>query len=167
MLAASEHDFIDLHTQHFARVYRYIAYRINDLPRAEELAADVFRIAWEKQPAEPPGIGWLLATARKVLSNEYKGRRRRLELIDRLKDQARSHAPGSNEEEQSAVADVLLRLNERDREILMLSYWDDLTTAELAQTLGCSASAAAVRLHRARRAFANVAPAQLMTERKG
>jgi hypothetical protein len=38
MLAASEHDFIDLHTQHFTRVYRYIAYRINDLPRAEELA---------------------------------------------------------------------------------------------------------------------------------
>ena len=56
MLAASEHDFIDLHTQHFTRVYRYIAYRINDLPRAEELAADVFRIVWEKQPAEPPSI---------------------------------------------------------------------------------------------------------------
>jgi DNA-directed RNA polymerase specialized sigma24 family protein len=141
MLAASEHDFIDLHTQHFTRVYRYIAYRINDLPRAEELASDVFRIAWEKQPAEPPGIGWLLATARKLLSNEYKGRRRRLELVDRLK--------------------------ERDREVLMLSYWDDLTTAELAQTLGCSPSAAAVRLHRARKAFASVAPAQLMTERKG
>lgn len=49
----------------------------------------------------------------------------------------------------------------------MLRYWDDLTTAELAQALECSASAAAVRLHRARRAFANVAPAQLMTERKG
>ena len=108
MLAASEHDFIDLHTQHFTRVYRYIAYRINDLPRAEELAADVFRIAWQKKPAEPPGIGWLLATARRVLSNEYKGRRRRLELIDRLKDQARSQAPGSNDEEQAAVADVLM-----------------------------------------------------------
>lgn len=167
MLAASEHDFMDLHTQHFGRVYRYIAYRINDLPRAEELAADVFRIAWEKQPAEPPGIGWLLATARRVLSNEYKGRRRRLELIDRLKDQARTQAHGSNEEEKAAVGDVLLRLNERDREVLMLSYWDDLTTAELAQALGCSPSAAAVRLHRARRAFAKAAPAELVTERKG
>ena len=158
---------MDLHTQHFGRVYRYIAYRINDLPRAEELAADVFRIAWEKQPAEPPGIGWLLATARRVLSNEYKGRRRRLELIDRLKDQARTQAHGSNEEEKAAVGDVLLRLNERDREVLMLSYWDDLTTAELAQALGCSPSAAAVRLHRARRAFAKAAPAELVTERKG
>lgn len=167
MLAASEHDFMELHTQHFTRVYRYIAYRINDLPRAEELAADVFRIAWEKHPGEPPGIGWLLATARRVLSNEYKGRRRRLELIDRLKDQARIQAPGSGDDQQAAVAEVLLQLKDRDREVLMLSYWDDLTTAELAQTLGCSPSAAAVRLHRARRAFASAAPAQLMTERKG
>lgn len=167
MLAASEHDFVDLHTQHFTRVYRYIAYRINDMERAEELAADVFRIAWEKQLAAPPGIGWLLATARKVLSNEYKGRRRRLELIERLKDQTRSQVSGSSYEEKAAVAEVLLRLKDRDREVLMLSYWDDLTTAELAQALACSPSAAAVRLHRARRAFANVAPEQLMTERKG
>jgi RNA polymerase sigma-70 factor (ECF subfamily) len=167
MLAASEHDFTDLHTRHFTRVYRYIAYRINDQSRAEELAADVFRIAWEKRPAEPPGIGWLLATARKVLSNEYRGRRRRLELIERLTDHARTQAPGPDDEGRGAVAEVLLRLSERNREVLMLSYWDDLSTAELAQALGCSASAAAVRLHRARRAFADAAPAELMNERKG
>ena len=80
MLAAKEQAFIDLHTQHSARVYRYIACRISDGHRAEELAADVFRIAWEKELAEPPGIGWLLATARNVVGNEYKGRRRRQEL---------------------------------------------------------------------------------------
>ena len=48
----------------------------------------------------------------------------------------------------------------------MLSYWDDLTTAELAESLGCTASAAAVRLHRARKAFAKAAPQHLMTERE-
>ena len=94
MLAAKEQAFIDLHTQHSAQVYRYIACRISDRHRAEELAADVFRIAWEKQLAEPPGIGWLLATARNLLGNEYKGRRRRQELVERLKDEARSHVPG-------------------------------------------------------------------------
>lgn len=166
MLAAKEQAFIDLHTQHSAQVYRYIAYRIADRHRAEELAADVFRIAWEKQLAEPPGIGWLLATARNVIGNEYKGRRRRQELVDRLKDEARSQVSGPDTEQRSAVADVLSRLRERDREVLMLSYWDELTTAEVSQTLGCSPSAAAVRLHRARRAFAKAAPTHLMTERK-
>ncbi|MFF2031197.1 RNA polymerase sigma factor [Arthrobacter sp. NPDC058192] len=166
MLAAKEQAFIDLHTQHSARVYRYIACRISDRHRAEELTADVFRIAWEKELSESPGIGWLLATARNVIGNEYKGRRRRQELVERLKVQARSQVPASNDEERIAVADVLVRLRERDREVLMLSYWDELTTAELAQTLECSSSAAAVRLHRARRAFAKAAPSHLMTERK-
>ena len=166
MLAAKEQAFIDLHAQHSARVYGFIACRLSDRHRAEELAADVFRIAWEKQLEEPPGIGWLLATARNVIGNEYKGRRRRQELVDRLKNEAESQTPGTDSEERAAVADVLVRLRERDREVLMLSYWDDLSTAELAQALGCSTSAAAVRLHRARRAFAKAAPAHLMTERK-
>lgn len=166
MLAAKEQAFIDLHAQHSARVYGYIARRVNDQHRAEELAADVFRIAWEKQLPEPPGIGWLLATARNVVGNEYKGRRRRQELVDRLKNEAQSHVPGTGSEERAAVADVLVLLRERDREVLMLSYWDDLSTTELAQALGCSPSAAAVRLHRARRAFAKAAPSHLMTERK-
>lgn len=166
MLAAKEQAFIDLHEQHSARVFGYIACRISDRHRAEELAADVFRIAWEKQLPEPPGIGWLLATARNVIGNEYKGRRRRQELVERLKDEARNQDPGPDTDQRSAVADILARLRERDREVLMLSYWDDLTGAELSEALGCSPSAAAVRLHRARRAFAKAAPAHLMTERK-
>ena len=166
MLAAKEQAFIDLHTQHSARVYGYIACRINDRHRAEELAADVFRIAWQKQLAEPPGIGWLLATARNVIGNEYKGRRRRQELVERLKAEAVGQVHAADTEERAAVAGVLVRLRERDREVLMLSYWDELSTAELAQALGCSPSAAAVRLHRARRAFAKAAPSHLMTERK-
>ena len=167
MLAAKEQAFIDLHTQHSARVFAYIACRINDRHRAEELAADVFRIAWQKQLSEPPGIGWLLATARNVIGNEYKGRRRRQELVDRLADETRSQTPEEgNTGERAAVAGVLMQLRERDREVHMLSYWDDLTTAELAQALECSPSAAAVRLHRARRAFAKAAPSHLMNERK-
>ncbi|MEE2524472.1 sigma-70 family RNA polymerase sigma factor [Pseudarthrobacter sp. J75] len=167
MLAVREHEFTALHAQHFTRVYRYIAYRISDQARAEELASDVFRIVWEKQLHEPPGIGWLIATARNVLGNEYKGRRRREQLVERLEAEARTQATGGNDGQRAAVADVLQRLNDRDREVLMLSYWDDLTTAELAESLKCSPSAAAVRLHRARKAFAKAAPAHLMTERKG
>lgn len=166
MLATNEHELIALHAEHYRRIYRYIAYRISDRERAEELANDVFRIAWEKQPAGPPGIGWLIATARNVLANEYKGRRRREQLLDRLADDTRTRNATGHDDQQSDVADVLARLKDRDREILMLSYWDDLTTAELAESLNCTPSAAAVRLHRARKAFAKSAPAHLMTERE-
>ncbi|MFJ4262291.1 RNA polymerase sigma factor [Paenarthrobacter nicotinovorans] len=167
MLATREQELIALHAEHFSRIYQYIAYRINDRERAEELANDVFRIVWEKQPPEPPGLGWLIATARNVLGNEYKGRNRREQLMQRLAEEARVQAATTNDDEQQAsVAEILSKLKDRDREILMLSYWDDLTTAELAESLGCTPSAAAVRLHRARKAFAKAAPQHLMTERE-
>ncbi|GAA1910980.1 hypothetical protein GCM10009688_14920 [Arthrobacter gandavensis] len=167
MLASREQELIALHAEHFSRIYKYIACRINDRERAEELANDVLRIVWEKQPTEPPGVGWLIATARNVLGNEYKGRSRREQLMERLAEEARVQAVITNDDEQQdSVAEILSRLKDRDREILMLSYWDELTTAELAESLGCTPSAAGVRLHRARKAFAKAAPQHLMTERE-
>ena len=164
MSGARERSFTALHSEHFGRIYRYIAYRINDADRAEELAADVFRIAWEKDLPEEPGIGWLIAVARNVVANEYKGRLRQQLLRQGLQEGARA-AGAANDTESGAVADVLAKLNEKHREVLILAYWDGLTTAELAQSLGCSISAAGVRLHRARKAFAGIVPAYLMNER--
>jgi len=50
-----------------------------------------------------------------------------------------------------AVRLALARLPRSDREVLLLSEWEDLSAKEIAQVLGCSVSAASVRLHRARR----------------
>lgn len=167
MLATREHQFALMHSEYFGRVYRYIAYRVNDGARAEELTADVFRVAWEKGTPDVPGLGWLLATAKNLIGNEYRGRQRSQQLTEQLEARARLSAQDGDDAERAAVTEALLLLNDKDREILMLSYWDGLTTAELAETLHCSASAAGVRLHRARKAFARVVPAHLMMDRKG
>ena len=42
-------------------------------------------------------------------------------------------------------------LPEADREVLLLSIWDDLDRSAIAQVLGCSKPNVSVRLHRARR----------------
>jgi DNA-directed RNA polymerase specialized sigma24 family protein len=67
---------------------------------------------------------------------------------ERLKYQA-GQAP-----EPAGRAEALDYLREKDREILLLAYWDDLSLADIAEVLGCSESAAGVRLFRARKAFA-------------
>jgi RNA polymerase sigma-70 factor (ECF subfamily) len=164
MLVTRERSFAALHSENYGRIYRYIAYRISDADRAEELAGDVFRIAWEKDLPGEPGIGWLIAAARNVVANEYKGRGRQQLLREGLQERMRA-AAATNDNESDAVADVLAKLGGKHREVLMLAYWDGLTTAELAQSLGCSVSAAGVRLHRARKAFAGQVPAHLMNER--
>lgn len=55
--------------------------------------------------------------------------------------------------ERDAVQSILMRCPLGYREVLALRYYRDLTIEELAETLGCSAAAAKVRLHRARAAF--------------
>ena len=44
-------------------------------------------------------------------------------------------------------------LSETHRRVLVLKFYDDLSTEELCAVLGCSASTLAVKLHRALRAL--------------
>jgi RNA polymerase sigma-70 factor, ECF subfamily len=57
-------------------------------------------------------------------------------------------------EMRSALADALRRLSERDREILLLAAWEGLDRTGLAAALGCTKTAAGVRLYRARKRLA-------------
>jgi DNA-directed RNA polymerase specialized sigma24 family protein len=52
------------------------------------------------------------------------------------------------------VRSALARLPEGDRELLTLIAWEGLTRDELSVALGCTRATARVRLHRARRRFA-------------
>lgn len=58
------------------------------------------------------------------------------------------------------IRQALARLRPADQEVLRLAAWEECTTAEIADVLGCTPNAAAVRLHRARarlrRAYAAV-----------
>ena len=53
------------------------------------------------------------------------------------------------------MQDALQALPDTAREVLVLTYWDGLPAAEAGRVLGCSTAAVWVRLHRARRLFAD------------
>ncbi len=55
--------------------------------------------------------------------------------------------------EQKRIQEILMRCSVKHRQILVLRYYQDLSTEEIAETLGCSVAAAKVRLFRARNAF--------------
>ena len=57
-------------------------------------------------------------------------------------------------EQDQEVMSILASLRDSDREILMLSVWENLTAPEIAVALGISTSAAEQRLHRAKGRFA-------------
>jgi RNA polymerase sigma-70 factor (ECF subfamily) len=169
MLLERETEFEALYRAHYRRVYHYILRRIGDPETAQELTGDVFRIAWRKfNDQDDAGLPWLCAVAHNLLGNEYRGRKRRRELLVKLKDFAlvgaavqEASADGHRADEGPAtdvVIETLGRLPERHREVLILVYWDNFTTAELARCLGCTEGAAGVRIHRAKKAFAAALP---------
>ncbi|CAI3795970.1 RNA polymerase sigma factor [Pseudarthrobacter sp. MM222] len=152
MLSERELAFIAIHKDSYPRVYRFVRRRVESAEMAEELAADVFRVVWQKWADEPRSdLAWLLTIARNLVGNAYRSRDRQQALQDKLR--AATVVRFGDESDNVAVQDALARLREKDREILQLAYWDDLGTAEIAGVLQCSESAAKVRLHRARAAF--------------
>lgn len=159
MLLERETEFEALYRAHYSHVYHYILRRIGDRDTAQELTADVFRIVWNRQDRlEGSAVPWLLGIARNVLGNEYRGRKRRQELQLRLRDFALHQAGQQASGTSDAVIEALGRLASRHREVLILVFWDNLSTPELAEFLGCSDGAASVRIHRAKKAFAKTMP---------
>jgi RNA polymerase sigma-70 factor (ECF subfamily) len=90
---------------------------------------------------------WLLGVARRVVANQRRAAGRRTALRERV-----AHQPGDGGElETPPIVQALGRLSEGDREVVLLCAWEGLSIEEAATALGCSPTAAKVRLHRARR----------------
>jgi RNA polymerase sigma-70 factor (ECF subfamily) len=128
---------------------------------AHDLVAEVFLIAWRRRaiaPGEPDLRPWLFKVARNVLRNHHRGAARRMRLHERLRAHATTDVeqPPEPSDTDAVLRWALTRLREPDREILRLTAWEGCSTDELATVLGCSANAAAVRLHRARRRLRKV-----------
>ena len=143
-----EDSFRDLFGRHYGAVYGYAARRIG-WDDAADATAEVFTVAWRKiraVPDEPEALPWLFGVARRVVANHQRSRNRR----DRLDARAMAEPERRIEPDPTDLEQALASLRESDREVLMLVAWEGLRSAALAGALGCSKSAAVVRLHRAR-----------------
>jgi RNA polymerase sigma factor (sigma-70 family) len=150
-----------LFAAHYDEVLAYCARRVGR-NEAEDAAADVFAVAARRvdeidwSTARP----WLYGVARGVLANRWRSLRRQRRLVGKVAALARAHVDGPEQIvvrdlEARAAIHALGRLRHPDREILMLSAWEDLSGVQIAQSLGISVSAAEKRLERAKRRFAS------------
>jgi RNA polymerase sigma-70 factor (ECF subfamily) len=142
-----------LYESHAAAVYSY-ALRRSDRETADEVTAQVFLVAWRRRSAVPEdALPWLYGVARRALADQRRGASRRSKLGQRLRSVA-IEEPAELVSHDRGLTEVLRRLSARDREVLLLCYWEELEPAQMARVMGCSRAAAAVRLHRARRRLA-------------
>jgi RNA polymerase sigma-70 factor (ECF subfamily) len=142
--------FEALYVEHAAAVARY-ARRRADEQTAADVVSEVFVVAWRRFDDVPQdALPWLLGCARRVLWHHHRAEQRRGRLLERLKSSA-PRAVLPVELPNTVLARGLASLGERDREVLLLTAWEGLTTDHAAAVLGCSPQAFRVRAHRARR----------------
>ena len=165
---ASLESFTEFYRCYHRLVLTVAHQRLGSFLDAEDLTAEVFRIAWrEHRAGRELTLPWLYRVLRNCIGNEYRRRRRFDALVERLgtADQPPNQVPEADDD----VADLrrqIQALPEGDRELIYMAYWEDLTRAEIAAILGCTAATVRVRLLRARRRLhAALAPDQHPSER--
>ncbi|MDR1852430.1 MAG: RNA polymerase sigma factor [Propionibacteriaceae bacterium] len=141
--------FRELFEEHYAQVRAFARRRTGSLPTAEDIAQEVFRLAWERTESRPPSAGWLYITARNLIASHHRGELRLAQL-----NQAIALELGRDGEMPQRRADLfhaLEQLPEPQREMLLAHYWDGLKGQALADYCGCPKTAIWMRLSRARR----------------
>ena len=149
--AAVEH----LYAAHYVRLVRLAVLLVRDVETAEEVVQDSFVAMhgrWRSLTEPDKALAYLRRTvvnrARSVL--RHRGVRARHEAGT---GSVARHQPGADEnalvdERRTAVLDALRRLPDRQREVLALRYYLELTEAEIADALGISRGA--VKSHASR-----------------
>ncbi len=151
--ARAAEEFSAVYREHYWTIVTFFRRRGDPDPVARDLTAEVFTVAWRRRSEEEATLPWLYGIARMTHLAHVRSEGRRRRLMDRLRhDQQPTSGGGHDQVEQIVlVRDALRRLPQPDQEVLMLTEWEGLTAAEIGVVVGCSANAAAVRLHRARR----------------
>lgn len=150
-----ERAFAVLFERHVDAVRGFLAFRVG-AQLAEDLVVETFAAAWASlgrfdesfSSARP----WLYGVATNVLRRHRESEVRwQRSIVAGTRVGPQAQAPPELIEADPAIISALARLEERDREILVLVAMGELKVAEAGALLGISAVAARIRLHRARR----------------
>lgn len=69
--------FQEIYTEHQPRLLVIAFQRLNDRSLAEDITAEVFRIAWEHHQNDgTPNLPWLYKTLRNLIANQYRKHQR-------------------------------------------------------------------------------------------
>lgn len=163
--------FGDLYERHARSVQSYCLWRTADLQLAEDATATAFLETWRKRLrlmlTTDSAAPLLLGVANNVLRQHWRGRRRYIAALERMRN-ATPVALLGHEDEAIARLDAIHQLRDagssvralprREREVLALVAWGELTYEETAAALGVPIGTVRSRLARARTRLGDAFP---------
>ena len=162
--------FEPLYRKYVAQVYSYALYELRDRHEAEDATERTFLAAlahigrFEERARPDDGDGastfriWLFRIARNVVAERRRQLRRRpeasLDAAAELAAPTDLEADVTRRDETRTALDAVARLQGDRRQVLILRFVDEMSTAEIAGVLGRSEGAIRVLIHRALRSVA-------------
>jgi RNA polymerase sigma factor (sigma-70 family) len=153
--------FAEVFDRYYAEVHGYAARRLGP-SLADDVASETFVIAFDRRrrydPAHPDARPWLYGIASNLISRHRRAEVRQYRALARA---GVGHAVDGHADQvarrldaralRARLAAALVEIADRDREVLLLVAWAQLSCEEAARALGIPAGTARSRLHRARR----------------
>lgn len=154
--------FGELYERHARSVQSYCLWRTADLQSAEDATATVFLEAWRKRGSliltTESAAPLLLGIANNVVRHQWRSQRRYRDALERVRNVGQ--LPADLEGEAIARVDAIQRLRDggelirqlprREREVLALLAWGELSYAEIAAALDLPIGTVRSRIARAR-----------------
>jgi RNA polymerase sigma-70 factor (ECF subfamily) len=145
--------FAELYDRYVDRIYAYAFRWCGEAA----LAQDVTSATFEKALAHLRRTGWrgasycawLYRIARNELIQHHRRQRNLVPLAAAQAGEANIEAAFQNKQERHRLFTALGQLSAADQEVLALRFFEELSSAEVAEILGCSTANVYLRLHRA------------------
>ena len=164
ILAGDENAFASLIRKYEKQVHAQALRNINDFQIAEDIVQETFLQVYQKlETLEDPTLfpKWLYVIVnRRCIAWLRKNRIQTepLEEIDTSEIEAEAysryvaaeHAQTTAEAQRALVKKLLAKLKERDREVITLHYFEEMTSSEIGTFLGVSENTVKSRIRRAR-----------------
>lgn len=153
--------FAELFDRYSAMLYRYVSKRLGPEP-AEDIVGETFLVAFSRRrsydPSYPDARPWLFGILTKLLSRHHRTEAARYRALQRAPVDADVESPADRvaagvtaQASRPELASALAALPAKDRDVLLLIAWGDLTYGEVAQALGIPIGTVRSRLNRGRR----------------
>ncbi|QYC38025.1 RNA polymerase sigma factor SigM [Nonomuraea coxensis DSM 45129] len=153
--------FAELFDRYAGMLYRYVSKRLGPEP-AEDLVGETFLVAFSRRRsydlAYPDARPWLFGILTKLISRHHRSEAARYRALLRAPVEHATESPAdrvaagvSAQAVRGELAGALASLSAKDRDVLLLIAWGDLTYEEVAQALGIPVGTVRSRLNRGRR----------------